>query len=343
MSERFPVRGPRRDASVKSFWCLVAVGLAFPSWGAAPGEPEQGLSWLRIMASASRQLNYTGTFVYRHGNDTEASRIVHYVNEAGGEFEKLETLDGPPREVIRTNDQVTCYLPGAKTVLIEKRNTRRFPVLFPVELTSNITDHYVVRHSGRNRAAGYDCQVVALIPKDNLRYGHQFCAEASSGLPLRAETFNEKGVLLESFAFTELKLGGQFDRDRVKSRYAAQSRDWKVGRAVMEPTQNREGRTGWSLASQLPGFKKLTESKRLIAGRRTTVAHLVYSDGLAAVSVFIEPLPKSLPPRSLSHQGAVNIYVRLVSDYMVTALGEVPAETVMRIADSLEYHGASGR
>lgn len=294
------------------------------------------------MASASRQLNYTGTFVYRHGNEAEASRIVHYVNEAGGEFERLETLDGPPREVIRTNDQVTCYLPNTKTVLIEKRSTRRFPAMFPAQLTSSLTDHYIIRQSGMHRAAGYDCRVVALIPKDQLRYGHQFCAEASSGLPLRAKTFNEKGVLLESFAFTELTLGVKFDHDQVQSRYATQSRDWRVGRAV-SPSADRPAHTGWSLASELPGFRKLTESKRLIAGRQSTVSHLVYSDGLAAVSVFIEPLPKSLPSRSLSHQGAVNIYVRLVSDHMVTALGEVPAETVMRIANSLEYHGGAGR
>lgn len=294
------------------------------------------------MASASRQLNYTGTFVYRHGNETEASRIVHYVNEAGGEFERLVTLDGPPREVIRTNDQVTCYLPNTKTVLIEKRSTRRFPAMFPAQLASSLTDHYVIRQSGMDRAAGYDCRIVALIPKDQLRYGHRFCAEAGSGLPLRAKTFNEKGVLLESFAFTELTLGVQFDHDQVQSRYATESRDWRVGRAV-SPSANQPARTGWSLASELPGFKKLTESKRLIAGRQSTVSHLVYSDGLAAVSVFIEPLPKSLPSRSLSHQGAVNIYVRLVSDHMVTALGEVPAETVMRIANSLEYHGGTGR
>jgi len=175
-----------------------------------------------------------------------------------------------------------------------------------------------------------------------LRYGHQFCAEGSSGLPLRAKTFNEQGVLLESFAFTELKLGGKFDRDQVKSSYAAKSQDWKVGRSASR-SADRPGHTGWVLANELPGFRKLTESQRSIAGRQTTVSHLVYSDGLAAVSVFIEPLPKTMPTRSLSHQGAVNIYVRLVSDYMVTALGEVPAETVMRIANSLEYRGGTGR
>jgi sigma-E factor negative regulatory protein RseB len=323
-------------------WPLLLLALSAPALCADLTERENGLSWLRKMASASRQLNYTGTFVYRYGNNIEASRIVHYVNAAGGEFEKLETLDGPPREVIRTNDQVTCYLPNTRTVLIEKRSARRFPSLLPAQLTSGIAEHYTVRQSGMDRAAGYDCRVVVLTPKDQLRYGHQFCAEASSGLPLRAKTFNEKGALLESFAFTEVTLGGKFDRDKVQSRYAATSKDWRIGRAA-SPSSEQPGRTGWVLARELPGFRKVTESKRSIAGRGVTVSHLVYSDGLAAVSVFIEPLPKNRPSRSLSHQGAVSIYVRLVEDHMVTALGEAPAETVMRIANSLEYRGAPAK
>lgn len=327
---------------MRGAWSLVLLGLSAPALCADLTEPENGLSWLRKMASASRQLNYTGTFIYRHGNDIEASRIVHYVNAAGGEFERLETLDGPPREVIRTNNQVTCYLPNTKTVLIEKRSRRRFPALLPAQLTGGLAQHYTVRQSGMGRAAGYDCRVVVLIPKDRLRYGHKFCAEASSGLPLRAKTVDEKGTLLESFAFTEVKLGGKFDRDKVQSRYAAESKNWKTARAA-SPSADRPGRTGWVLARELPGFRKVTESKRSIAGHGATVFHLVYSDGLAAVSVFIEPLPKSYPPQSLSHQGAVNIYVRLVADHMVTALGEAPAATVMRIANSLEYRGAPSK
>jgi sigma-E factor negative regulatory protein RseB len=101
--------------------------------------------------------------------------------------------------------------------------------------------------------------------------------------------------------------------------------------------------TGWVLKNRPAGFKKLTELKRSIAGRAAMVSQIVYSDGLAAVSVFIEPLPKAQPPQSLSHQGAVNIYVRRISDHMVTVLGETPAATVMQIANQLEFRGAPGR
>jgi len=320
------------------------VGLAGPLL-AAESTPldvsQDGVALLKKMASASRRLNYSGTFVYQHSGQNETSRIVHFVNPAGGEFEKLETLDGPAREVIRTNDQVTCYLPDTKTVLIEKRSTRRFPALLPEQL-SGVADNYVVSVTGMDRVAGYDCRVVLLEPKDKLRYGHQFCAEAGSGLPLRSRTLSEKNQLLEAFAFTELRIGGSFSRDQVRSRYAARSKEWKVDHSALAIT-DVPADTGWSLTRQPTGFKKLTELKRSIAGRAGMVSHIVYSDGLAAVSVFIEPLPKARPVRSLSHQGAVNIYIRPIADHMVTVLGEAPAATVMQIANSLEFRGVASR
>ena len=316
-------------------WFIALLGIVAPALAAE----QDGIAWLTKMANASRRLNYSGTFVYQHGDRIETSRIVHFVNPAGGEFEKLETLDGPAREVIRTNDQVTCYLPDAKTVLVEKRNARRFPALLPEQL-GGVADNYTVIVSGKDRVAGYDCQVVVLEPKDRLRYGHQFCAEARSGLPLRARTFSEKKRQLESFAFTELRLGGRFSRDQVRSRYVAKSRDWKVDHSALV-LKDVPADTGWTLTRQPAGFKKLTEMKRSIAGRGNVVSHIVYSDGLAAISVFIEPLPKTRPARSLSHQGAVNIYVRPIANHMVTVLGETPATTVIQIANSLEFR--SGR
>ena len=329
---------------MRGAWPIVFVGLAGPLL-AAESTPldvsQDGVALLKKMASASRRLNYSGTFVYQHAGQNETSRIVHFVNPAGGEFEKLETLDGPAREVIRTNDHVTCYLPDSKTVLIEKRSSRRFPALLPEQL-SGVADNYVVSVTGMDRVAGYDCRVVLLEPKDKLRYGHQFCAEAGSGLPLRSRTLSEKNQLLEAFAFTELRIGGSFSRDQVRSRYAAKSKEWKVDHSALAIT-DVPADTGWSLTRQPTGFKKLTELKRSIAGRAGMVSHIVYSDGLAAVSVFIEPLPKARPARSLSHQGAVNIYIRPIADHMVTVLGEAPAATVMQIANSLEFRGVASR
>jgi len=332
-----PASGGRGGARVKAAWPIIFLGCALPALAAEL----DGLGWLSKMATASRGLNYSGTFVYQHGDRIETSRIVHFVNAAGGEFEKLETLDGPMREVIRTNDQVSCYLPDVKTVIVEKRSARRFPALIPEQL-SGVSDNYTVIVAGMDRVAGFDCRVVVLEPRDQLRYGHQFCAESGSGLPLRARTLGEKHQQLESFAFTEVKLGGRFSRDQVKSRYADKSKSWKIDHSALV-LSDVPADTGWTLTRQPPGFKKLTEMKRSIAGRAGMVSHIVYSDGLAAISVFIEPLPKTRPVNSLTHQGAVNIYVRPVSDHMVTVLGETPAATVMQVANAMELRTGRGR
>ena len=216
-----------RDRQPVRVWFAVVsvLGLSGAAHAADPGTAAEGLAWLKKMASASRQLNYSGTIVYQQRNHVETSRVVHFVNSAGGEFEKLETLDGPPREVVRSNEQVICYLPSVKTVLIEERNrsARNFPALVPEQL-GNISESYQVLKDEVDRVAGYDCQWISLVPRDNLRYGRRFCAELGSSLPLRAQTLNEKGERLESFAFTQLTLGGTFSREKVKSKYAERSR-----------------------------------------------------------------------------------------------------------------------
>jgi sigma-E factor negative regulatory protein RseB len=318
---------------------IVLLGLVGTAHGADSGAPGEAFAWLKKMATASRQQNYAGTIVYQHGNHVETSRVVHYVNAAGGEFEKLEALDGPPREVIRSNDQVICYLPSAKTVLIEERarNVRNFPALVPESVTG-LTESYQIRKEDVDRVAGYDCQWIALAPRDNLRYGRRFCAELASGLPLRAHTMNDKGEAVESFAFTQLSLGGSFTRDRVKSKYADKSRaqNWRIDRSGFNTAPSTPGDTGWVLNAHLPGFKKLMEAKRSLGGRSGTVSQIVLSDGLAAVSIFIEPMPRSQSAQLLSHQGAVNIYKRPLGSHIVTVLGEAPAATIMQIANSVE-------
>jgi sigma-E factor negative regulatory protein RseB len=318
---------------------LVFLACAGAAQAAETQPQAEPVSWLKKMATSSRQQNYSGTIVYQHGNSVETSRVAHFVNSAGGEFEKLETLDGPAREVIRSNEQVICYLPNAKMVLIEDRNrtARNFPALVPESL-HGINENYRIKADGVDRVAGYDCQWIALEPKDNLRYGRRFCAELGTALPLRAQTVNERGETIESFAFTQLTLGGAFSRDKVKSRYAEKSRaqNWRVDRSAFALPQPTPADTGWAVSRPFPGFKKMMEAKRSLGGKPGALSQIVLSDGLAAVSIFIEPMPSNPPTQSLSHQGAVNIYKRPHGSHVVTVLGEAPAATIMQIANSVE-------
>lgn len=296
------------------------------------GAALDAMAWLKKIASASRQINYAGAFVYHHGNQVETSRIAHFV-DANGEHERLEMLDGPSREIMRDNDRVTCYLPDDKTVVIEQRDVRRFPELLSEQL-SGLADNYVIRKGDRDRVAGYECQMIVLEPKDNLRYGHRFCAELVTGLPLRARTVNESRELVESFAFTQLKLGSAVNKDLLKSRYAGKSQNWRVDKSALAASESGAG-SGWELKGELPGFRKLTEMKRSIAGHSDQVSQIVYSDGLAAVSVFIEPTPKNPPPPGPARHGAVNIFVKSQADQMITVVGDAPSRTVKQVAELL--------
>ena len=320
------------------FWWMVVLGV-LPGVAVADENSREALAMLEKMAEASSKVNYSGTFMFQHGGQSETSRIAHFVNPAGGVLERLETLDGPAREVIRTNDQVTCYLPSSKVVLVDPRGSRQFPVR--VEQIQEIVQHYRVVKGDMDRVAGHECQWVALLPKDALRYSRRFCAEVNTGLPLRARTSNEKKETLESFAFSTLTLGGSFRRELVQSKYATVStrQNWRVDRTAL--TASDSGDSGWVVHNQPAGFRKLMELRRSMAGKKGTVSHLVFSDGLAAVSIFIEPNAASEKKQMLRHQGAVHIYSRAISGYTVTVLGETPAETVMQFARSLEPRTAA--
>ncbi|MBM3344340.1 MAG: transcriptional regulator, partial [Betaproteobacteria bacterium] len=248
------------------FWVVVLATVAALDVCAQDARGD-ALEWLKKIAESSRSVSYSGTFFYQHGNRVETSRVVHYVNAAGGVFERLETLDGLPREIIRANDHVTAYIPDAKAVLVERRGTRQLPVMLPENL-ADLTQQYEVSMREAGRIAGYDCRWISVTPRDKLRYGRRFCAELSSGLPLRAQVFNERAEVIESFAFSQLTLGARFNRDEVSSRYEAlaQTQKWRVDRSALNVTEQAAD-TGWS-ASNLPaGFRKAMEVKRTIIGR----------------------------------------------------------------------------
>jgi sigma-E factor negative regulatory protein RseB len=298
-------------------------------------EQADPVAWLERIAKAARQLNYSGTFIYQHGDQVETSRITHYFDRSG-EYEKLETLDGPKREIIRNNNEILTYDVERRVVKREKRTPRKnFPALLPDQLSS-LTEYYQLRMGEHERIAGFDSQALVLQPKDGFRYGHKLWTDTATGLLLKARMLDENDHVIEQFVFTQLIIGSGITRESVRPSFPAT--EWR--REPVGPDSSKQGETGWMVKSQPIGFKKVMEIKRFKTGAQAPVAHLVYSDGLAAVSVFIEPLPtKRKFQEGLTHQGAVNIYTKPLPDQLVTVLGEAPAVTVMQIGNSVSFKG----
>lgn len=304
---------------------VLAAGVA-----QAQTTPE-AMALLRKIHQATQKLSYTGTFVYQQGNQAESSRITRIADAAGG-VEKLESLDGAPREVVRTRDTVSCYLPDRQMVKVDRRDARTFPALLPDDL-AELARHYVITRGARARVAGLDCESVLLAPRDELRYGHRLCADAASGMLLKARIVDHNGDLIEQFAFTQIAIGS-VSREMVKPRHAARS--WRVEETAATPANLAE--SGWILSGDVPGFRKVVEVRRKLR-ESGSAGHVVYSDGLAAVSVFIEPLAERAGPvrPGLSSLGAINIVTREVANHVVTVVGEAPAASVQRIADGVAF------
>ncbi len=310
---------------IRRFLPAFAAGLAW-SVQAAPPDP---LSLLQRAAQASRQVNYEGTYVHTNGERTSTIRISH-VNSGGEEHERIQPLDGAAIEIVRRNDEMFCRFPDARTVRLDPRTTARF---FPGILgatAESIAASYDVKLGKTERVLGYECQWIRLEPRDALRYSQRVCAEVASGLILRARTLNEQRVVIEHYSFTDLKLGQQVANHDLKSIFRARNRQWVTDGKPRDEVASAE--TGWSVASLPTGFRKVTELKRALPGRKEPVSQLVLTDGLASVSVFIEP--NGTPGRteeSSSEDGTTTFFVRPMGEHLVTVLGEVPLATAQQL------------
>ena len=245
------------------------IPFLLPVSAALAQSDQQALQWLHRIYSATQKLSYTGTFVYQHGQQLETSRITRYV-DASGPQEKLEPLDGAQREIIRTRDQVSCYMPEAMTVKVERGvGEPRFPEILPDQIM-DLTESYVIRKGEIERVAGFDCQVIVLEPKDRLRYGHKLWADIGTGMLLKAKTLNDRHETVDTFTFAQLRIGG-IDREQVRSRYAGRLKEWRVEDSGV--TKANLAEAGWVLRPPLPGFRKVGEMRRSV-GSSLGVAHM---------------------------------------------------------------------
>ena len=289
--------------------------------------PEQ---WLQVVQQAARRLDYSGTMVYQQGAEVRMSRIVH-IFDGKVSHERLQPMDGRPREFIRRADEVKCLIPDAKRVVIERKTrAESFPGL-AATATSELLQHYAVNIAGRERVGGFDCQVLEILPRQADRYGYRLWVDRATGLLLRSQTVNDRGEVLEQMAFAEVRIGG-VDRGQLKPSWPTEG--WKVDETTHRPVDLKE--EGWRLSAP-GGFKPLYSVRRPMASGSALQA--VYSDGLASLSVFIEPAAASDTSEALPRRGPINAYARRLGDSMVTVVGEIPAETARSVAQAVERVG----
>lgn len=292
---------------------------------------QEARSWLDRMNRAVEELNYEGTFVHMHDGRAETMHIIHR-SEDGRVSERIVSLDGVGREIIRQENQVQCILPDRRVVLLEERKDSSSLAPALPSYTEELEPHYEFTMYRTARVAKRPTQVVGIKPKDQFRYGYMLWLDEDTAMPLKSQLTDEKGEIVEQILFTHI--------DIVDS----------IPAAALAPTIDTEGFTWFRApeavaandsvlwrASSLPrGFRLSVATQSPIAGSKYPVEHLVYSDGLATVSVFIEdPKTKADVSEGFSKVGSTNAFSLTLRGRKVTAIGEVPRQTVRNIAVSL--------
>jgi sigma-E factor negative regulatory protein RseB len=338
------VRGPapvdrlRLTHGVMAFWAAGAMALAAAQVAAAPnksadpdGKSERTVSeWLTRMHDASRQRSYIGTFVVSSSNGSMSSARIWHACDGQRQAERIETLSGERRLTFRRDDEVLTFLPETKTVRSERRDAfGLFPELLKPDETA-IPEFYTARRIGNERVAGFDADVVQVQPKDALRFGYRIWSERKSGLVVKLQTVDETGKVLEQAAFSELQLDAPVRMDRLAQMMAV-----PVGWRIEKPdaVKTTAAAEGWELKAPVAGFKPMSCYKRPGDG----ILQWIFSDGLASVSVFVEPYDRQRHQQEgVFASGSTHTLTRHVQDWWVTAVGEVPPQTLRAFSLSLE-------
>lgn len=324
---------------VSGFWGLgvlaLCLGMQAQAAPAEEAEPAPDIAAiLHQVQSAARQLDYSGVITYQQGAAMQSARIVHVV-DGTGERERLEILDGIPREYLRQDESVQGLIPEKKTIVVEPGRADRFPGLLLGDAAKLSQNYRIKKNKTPSRIAGHICTVYEVHPKDNYRYGYKLCIETGTNLLLKAQTLNRQGEIVDQVAFSTLALRDQVRVEKLASPWDI--RGWKVIRNPTEPVDI--AKLGWRISAP-PGFEPVTQVSRPMKSGKA-VKQLVYSDGLAAVSVFIEtanPAHGGLaPPKGAARNGAMNVFGGRIGEYWITAIGEVPPVALRELVERTEY------
>ncbi len=316
---------------------LLQLLILFPVVSSAAETKNEAYKWLEKMHSAVQQLNYEGTFVYLHNHHMESMRIIHTVAD-GVERERLISLNGAQREVVRSNGEVICIQPDIKTVLVGKQVGRRgMANILPYE-PGKIAAYYDFRVQGEERIADRNTKVILVIPKDGNRYGHKLSLDMETALPLRSDLLDNTGKPVSQIMFTSMKAGPTIRDDALElvTQDELKRFNWSYQKPMQRQTDSGKQASRWLFTSLPDGFRMSLHERRESGSDDGAVEHYVFTDGLATMSVYIEKAASEGLFEGGSQMGAVHAFGTRVNGFQITAVGEVPAQTVKNFALSVK-------
>ncbi len=304
----------------------------------APSASRDIGQWIERMHQAPRNRPYVGTFVVLSSSGAMFSSRIWNACDGRQQLERVDGLSGTPRKVFRRNDEVRTFLPDERTVRTERGDARGLFPQMPSVQGASLARHYEAQVVGQDRVAGLEADVVWFKPLDPLRFGYRIWSEKESGLVVKMQTLATDGRVLEQAAFSELDLNASVPMDKL-SRMMDDVSGYKViAPAAVKTTALEEG---WRMRQPVAGFVAQSCHKRMAsaASGPPAVLQCLYSDGLATVSLFVEPfdVQRHGTQGQLGSVGATQMLgQRMASDAWVTAVGEVPMQTLRLFVGALE-------
>jgi len=296
--------------------------------------------WLERMDHALTTRNYDGTFSRWQGGRVEMLRIIHRVQD-GTVSERLASLDGSGREFIRTGASLACYLPDRRTVLVEERPPEEPLVGFPT-VNDQTASFYDIREVGHTRLNRRVTHVITVSPKDEYRYGYRLWIDDTTAMPLKSQLADAHGQVMEQIVFANLTLSSRIPDTAFRPEISTAGFQWLRNDAAAHLPPGAPP-LAWSAANLPPGFHMTVRSAQVLPGTAGPVDHLVFTDGFASVSVFVqrEPAPSGPAPAPESATvGSSSAFSTVVDGHKLTAVGEVPPATVRFIASQVKAQGA---
>lgn len=329
--------GARSVGMVAAVFVVWALGQVPAQAAASDGSVN---AWLMRIHEASRQRAYTGTFVVSADGRMASARIWH-VCDGTQQMERVESLSGTPRSTFRRNDQVVTFFPQTKIAVSERRESLG---LFPNLLKTSEADigaFYQLKVLGVERIAGFDADVVHLVPRDGLRYGYRVWSEKNTGLVVQLQTLDLDGRVIEQAAFSELQLDAPVSMGKL-SQMMSNTQGYRVERPDFQNTTAQA--QGWAMRKMVPGFQPMGCYQRPVAalagasGRSDNSMQWMFSDGLATVSLFVEAFDgrRHVREGAVDMGGATHTLTRRINDWWLTVVGEVPLSTLTVFAQELE-------
>ncbi len=291
---------------------------------------------LEKTAYAARELNYQGVFVYQNGRQTSSVQVTH-MNNAGQEMTRNVVLDTgaqtSPREVYSQGNNIVILRPQNQKMVIEKRRGQNlFPAMLPTELQA-IKASYTAQLGAMDTVAGREAQIIDLIPNDAFRYSYKIWADTEYGLLLKMALLDSKKQTLEQIEFNQLSTLNSQDTNWFQPKI-----DVNKSYVTQDATVVNHVNSNWIVAELPVGYVKVDHRALVVPGKAAPVDQMIFSDGIASVSLFIEPLTKGMRPK-MGHMliGSTNICANVIGGYQITVVGEVPEATVMQIAKAVSF------